>query len=64
MSPMHLDISAVRKLALDAVTELDGFHGDPAKRANWIRERWLAKVVLELVARLDSALRAPIEVES
>ena len=36
----------------------------PAKRANWIRERRLAKVVLELVARLDSALRAPIEVES
>jgi hypothetical protein len=55
-------LDQVTVMATQTIKELDGLHGDPASRANWIRERNLAWLVLALVQRIKTASQS-IEVK-
>lgn len=46
-------IAEVRQLAHRTQQELSGLNGDPSRKANWVRERQLAAIVIALVERID-----------
>ena len=58
---VSISMQRCREIAYTAATSLDSQHGDPAKQANWLRERQLALIVLALLERL-AGLEADIEV--
>lgn len=49
----EMSMQAAREMAERALMELSGVEGDPSKRANWIRERQLAQVVVVLLSRIE-----------
>ncbi len=53
----------MKAIARDAAVYLDGEHGDPAKAADWTRERKLAWFCLALIERISQASDS-IEVRS
>lgn len=67
----HDELAECQQLATRVVTQLDGFHGDPARWGNWIGHRDYAQKCLRLlahvaaqdarVAQLETALRDAVE---
>lgn len=56
----YMTLNEARDLAYKATRELDERNGDPSKRANFGRERQLARLVVALVDRIK-LLNASLE---
>lgn len=64
IKPEKIDLDELLRVATADTVALDGLHGDPSKRGNWIGHRDRARDVVALIARVrqsDSGWRAGIE---